>query len=481
MESVKVLYFKEDVMSTRKENARQFARHLAMGLLVNVTVAPLLAGIYLFGTPTLKLAAGLGALLSFEVWAFVIKRMKRTWTNARPLGYYFLPTAIMLWALDRQHRKPKAKPEISRLKEIVATWPDASIRAITGILDPKQQQRTLTIMINEMDGMRDSRLATLTDRIHQYLGRILESVSENENYILFGQIMSRLSSYGPDRHQQTYRSFLRLLTGVFEPARSGDPRRQFQKHMTGPLKRAIEHAGKTHAAGIQQIVSRIMADGLNEHQTAGSVAEMLLLLDWSRQREICRILFDEGLKRAFLFPREFGAEFLNMLGKLEHRVFWLDVRSLQTIIQESLSQIEEGLINSNLSLYNELCSKVFAPIEDPACHGVRHARVFRRLKDDDGRVKIDCVCSDKKPCSCEGQSLSFRGIYSKSCRKDAGEKLAMSFIPIREVEHRFAVKASIAPLHAYESGSHGPGRGAFFDDAEPSVVRGLYEYVSTKP
>lgn len=471
-------------MSTRKENARQFARHLAMGIMVNLTTLPLLAGIYLFETRLFKLAAGLGVLLSFEVWAYVIKRMKVIWKTVKPLGYYFLPTAAILWPFERRRREPKAKkvtPEIARLREIVATWPDASIRDITAILDPKQQQRGLTRMLNEMDGMRDSRLATLTERIRRYLAEILESVSENENYVLFGQIMSRLSSYGPDRHQQTYRSFLRLLSDVFEPSPGENLRRQFQKHMTGPLKRAIEHARRTHAAALQQIVSRVMADGLNEHEAAGNVMEMMLQLDWGRQREICRVIFDESLKRAFLFPRQFGADFLAILGKLEHRVFWLDVRSLQTIIQESLSQLEEGLINSNPNLYNELCSRVFAPIEDPASHGVRHARVFRRLKDDDGRVRIDCICSDRKPCSCEGQSLSFRGVYSRSCCKDVGEKLAMSLIPIREAGRRFAVKASIAPLHAYESGNHGPGRGAFFEDAEPSSVRGLYEYVSTKP
>jgi hypothetical protein len=469
-------------MSAKREKAGEFARHLALVLSVNLTTVPLLAGIYFFETPMSKLAAGLGVLLCFEAWAFIIKRTQRTWQSVKPLVHYFLPTAVIFWALNRRRRKPKAEsnPEIAEIKTIVATWPDASIRFITGILDPKQQQRTLTRMINEMDGMRDSRLATLTDRIRQYLGVILESVSEHENYVLFGQIMSRLSSYGPDRRQQTYRSFLRLLTDVFEPALGGHPRRQFQKHMTGPLKCALEHAGKAHAAAIQQIIGRIMADGLNEHEIAGSITDVLLQLDWSRQRQICRILFDESLKRAFLFPRQFGARLLNTLGKLAHRVFWLELRSLQTIVQESLGQIEEGLINSNLSLYNELCSRVFAPVEDPACHGVRHARVFRRLTDDGGCVKIDCICSDAEPCSCEGQSLSFRGVYSKSCRREVGEKLAMSLVPIRDVERRFAVKASIAPLHPYESGSHGPGRGAFFEDAEPSVAKDLYEYVSAR-
>jgi len=169
-----------------------------------------------------------------------------------------------------------------------------------------------------------------------------------------------------------------------------------------------------------------------------------------------------------------------MLSRLEHRVFWLDMQSLRNILEESLNQQEEGLINSNLRLYDELCSKVLAPLEDPACSGICNARVFRRLKSDDGKVRIECISSDGKICSCEGESLSFRGIYSRKCEKKVGEELAMNIIPIQEVERQFRVKASIAPLHTYESGSQGPGRGAFFQEAEPSAVRGLYEYVSTK-
>jgi hypothetical protein len=150
------------------------------------------------------------------------------------------------------------------------------------------------------------------------------------------------------------------------------------------------------------------------------------------------------------------------------------------MLEESLSHQAEGLINSNLKVYDELCSKVLAPLEDPACNGVTNARVFRRLKNDDGKVTIECTSPNGETCNCEGESLSFRGVYSRNCRKKAGEKLAMNVIPIREVKRPFSVKASIAPLHSYESENQGPGRGAFFEEAEPSVVRGLYEYVSTK-
>ena len=56
----------------------------------------------------------------------------------------------------------------------------------------------------------------------------------------------------------------------------------------------------------------------------------------------------------------------------------------------------------------------------------------------------------------------------------------MYITPIREVDRRIVVTASITPLHTYESLSQSPGRGAFFEDAEPTEVRSLYDYVSTK-
>jgi hypothetical protein len=223
-----------------------------------------------------------------------------------------------------------------------------------------------------------------------------------------------------------------------------------------------------------------MADDGNEHEVAIRVAEMLLQLDWSEDRETCGVIFDESLKRAFRFPRGFGIELLNILNRLEHRVFWLDTESLRSLLAESAMHESEGLINTNRQVFKELCSKVLSPVEDPAYDGICSGRVFRRLKHDDGRVGIECVWAEGRTCSCLGESLSFRGVYSKDCCRGVGEKLNMHITPIREVERRFNVKASVAPLHTYESVSQGPGRGAFFEEAEPDEVKGLYDYVSTK-
>ncbi len=461
---------------------KELTHHLVVGMLVNLAVA-LAVGTYLFENPALRSVATVTVILALATLAVVIKWVRRSRKNLRHLGYYFLPTTLIFWALNERRRRANAEGEAARLKElkeIIATWPDTSIGIIAGIVDPKQQEESLSTMLNQMDKMKDCRLATITDRIRQYCGEILKSVDNNGNDHLFRQVMSRLSSHGPDAYRQTYKSFLLLLSDIFDPSLSANFDRQFRRNMTGPLKRAIEQASRAHAGRVQDVVAKIMADDENEHEIANSIAEMLPRLDWTDKREICRIIFSESVKRAIRFPRHFGIKLLSMLSRLGHRVFWLDIQSLRSIIEESLSHQPEGLISSNLRVYDELCSKVLAPLEDPERGGICNARVFRRLKSDDGKVRIECISSDGQVCSCEGESLSFRGIYSRNCRKKVGEELAMNIIPIQEVERQFRVKASIAPLHTYESGSQGPGRGAFFEEAEPSAVRGLYEYVSTK-
>ena len=463
-----------------------------MGVLTNITTLPLLVGIGYFVTPTFKLAAGLGVLLVFEAWGQVIKKLGRTWKTVRPLGSYFLPAVFVLWVASLPLRRPtpkaetrkvktrKVKAETVQFREIIDTWPDASLRLISGMLDPKQQRDTLRTLLADIGTMRDARMATFTERIHRYLGQIADSVMQHGNEVLFAQNMLRLSSYGPGEHKQTHKRFLELLTDVFAPAAGAAPRMKLWNLMTAPLQNAISQADDAQAPVIQQIVAKIMADDQDEYETAENVAEMLPELLWEEQRQVGRVIFDECLKRAFRLPKHFGIEFLNILGRLEHRIFWLDARSLRRILEESLDREGEGLINLNSELYNERCAKVLASIEDPACHGVRHGRVFRRLKEDSGKVAIECTCPGTQSCCCQGESLSFRGIYSKDCRRPAGEKLSMNIIPILETKRRFAVKASITPLHAYEQGSGGPGRGAFFEDAQPHVVEDLYDYVSTR-
>jgi len=455
-------------------------RHMIMAILINLMFAILLMDAFFVDTPSGKLAAVVRIPLAFLVMTLAVNELRRIWRNARHPGYYFLLTSGLFWLLENRRRRPKRETETSRYERIIATWPDTSIGIISELFDPERQEECLNKLLYQMHAMRDSRLATIADRFRHYLGDILKSVDDNENYQPFRETMLRFSSYGPEKYQQTYKRFLGLLSDVYDPTLSAHFDVQFQADMSEPLKRAIEQAGKKHLGDIRRIVCNIMSEGENEEVTANSVAGMLLELDWDEKREICHIIFNESLKRAFRFPKHFGIELLSILNRLEHKIFWLDIRSLRNVLEESLSSDREGLINLNSRIYGELCSKVLAPLDDETYNGICNARVFRRLKSDDGRVTIECISSDGKVCTCQGESLSFRGIYSKNCSRKVGEKLAMNISPIREVKRPFSVKATITPLHSYENATQSSGRGAFFEEAEPSVVRDLYEYVSTK-
>jgi len=458
----------------------EIACHVAMAIFVNLIITLLLVDAYFVETPAKKFAAVVRIPLAFLVMLLAVNELKRIWKNARHPGYYFLPTSAVFWLWKNRRLKPKKKTEMSRYEQIIKTWPDTSIRIISAIFDPAQQEKLLNELLYQMHMMRDSRLATIVDRFRHYLGEILKSVDDNENYPQFRKVLTQFSSYKPDKYRQTYRRFLDLLSTVYEPTMSEYFDTQFKADMRVPLKNAIEHAEKRHLTYIRNIVGNVMTDQENEEVTANSIAGMLLELDWNQKREICHIVFDESLKRAFQFPKHFGIEFLSILSRLEHKIFWLDIRSLRNILEESLDNNREGLINLNSRIYGELCSKVLAPLDDETYNGICNARVFRRLKGDDGRVTIECTLANGEKCSCQGESLSFRGIYSKNCSRKVGDKLTMNLIPIRQVERPFSVKASIAPLHSYENATQSPGRGAFFEDAKPSVVRDLYEYVSTK-
>jgi hypothetical protein len=478
-------YFGESMMnetqkSIRRRRMKRFIPHLILGLLTNILIIPLLLSIYLFEDPKFKLVAAIGVFLACETLVIITKYIYRTWKNVKPVGYYFLPTLPLFWMLEQKRLRLKAEAKTEELRDLITIWPDVSLGIVMGIIDSEQQERILTMMLNEMGAMKDSRLATITDRIRHYLPEILKSLRKSKNYPLFAQVMMRLSCYEPDRFRKTYKNFLGLLSDTFDPLLPERFDRIFQKYMKAPLQNAIERADRAYAGHIQNLIAQIMADEDDKHEIPNSVTAMLLELDWNEKHNICHMIFDESVKRAFQFPKNFGIDFLNVLSKLEHRIFWLDVQSLRNVLEESVNQKGAGLVGMNLGVYNRLCSKVLAPLEDTTCDDARNARIFRRLHGENGKVKIECISPDGTLCHCEGESLSFRGVYSKQCHHGVGEKLSMNIIPIQDVGRRVAVKAKVAPLHAFEAGCQGPGRGAFFEEAEPSAIRDLYEYVSTK-
>jgi hypothetical protein len=478
--TLQTLFYGENSMTFDRRKAGELAGHIVMAILINFIFVLLLVDAYFVDTTTKKFAAVVRLPLAFVALSLAVNELKRIWRNVLHPGYYFLLTAAVLWLWKYRRLRPKKVTEASRYDRIVAAWPDTSIRIISDILDPERQQESLNKLLYQMHTMRDCYLATVVDRFRHYLGDILKSVDDNENYQPFRDIMLQFSSYGPEKYRQTYRRFLDLLSDVYNPVLSMKFDTQFKADMRQPLKRAIGQGGKRYLVHIRTIVSNVMADEESEDGTANCVAGMLLELDWNDKREICHFIFDESIKRAFRFPKHFGIELLSILNRLEHKIFWLDIRSLRNVLEESMTNEREGLINLNSRIYSELCSKVLAPLDDETYNGICNARVFRRLTGDNGRARIECILANGEKCSCQGESLSFRGIYSKNCNRKVGDKLTMSLIPVRKIERPFAVKASITPLHSYESATQSPGRGAFFEDAKPSVVRDLYEYVSTK-
>jgi len=183
-------------------------------MLVNLAAA-LAVGTYLLEKPVLRSVATITVILALATLAVVIRWVRHSRKNLRHLGYYFLPTALVFCTLNERRRRLNAEAETARLKELkemIATWPDTTIGIIAGIVDPEQQEESLSKLLNQMDKMKDSRLATITDRIRQYCGEILKSVDNNGNDHLFRQVMSRLSSHGPNAYRQTYKSFLLLLS-----------------------------------------------------------------------------------------------------------------------------------------------------------------------------------------------------------------------------------------------------------------------------
>ncbi len=436
---------------------------------------------------TINLLAGSAALvlwcISCGLFVLLARYGEPLRNKLKYLGYYFPPTTMFVWALDQRALKLKAEEKLRRLEMIVNAWPN--VRIIAGIIDPEKQEETLNEIIDKMDSVEDRILGLIFQNIRRYANEIFSSVDENGNYDLFRQVMEKVSHFEPDSHPETYMHFLWLLLDAFIMPPNGCFTRQVQNDMIWPLKNAIWRVDRPNLNRVAMIIGQIMVDEEYEHYIARQILEMLLYLDWKEKRDVCQIIFDNSIKRAFLFPQHFGLDLLIKLGELKHKVFWLDIQSLMSILEQAVKNREKALIILKPKAYNELCSKIFATLEDEEKPEIRNCRVFHRLKTIDGHVKVGCTFLDGTVCStgCEGESLSFRGFYSKKCSRKEGEKFNAKVIPIVEIgqakqKHEFAFAASVAKLHPDEAVKESDGRGIFFEDAEEDVVKGLYEYIS---
>ena len=301
---------------------------------------------------------------------------------------------------------------------------------------------------------------------------MLESPENGENYYLFRELIERLSLYEPNGHTQTFRSLLWLLSDIYEMQPATSSRTQVQKDMIVPLRNVIWRVDEVHLNVLQDVIKKIMLDNKDEHDLAQDVLEMLLTLDSKVRGSAWQLVFDECKKRAFIFPKSFGRKFLHKLSELRYRVFWLDFRSLHDIWIEPESPEKGGLLISNQHKFDELCSKVFAPIKAP-----QHGRVFKRLKEDAGKAIVECVLPNGGKCSCQAESLSFRGMFSRDCIRIASERFKAKIKPLLEQNRQFSLTASVAKLHTDENGNEVQGRGIFFEEARNDIVKSLYKYI----
>ena len=514
-------------------------RHISLAIFANLLSALISTGAFVLvdnlyrksspEQPTSKLFAILAAIalwcVSYSVLVLLVRHGKPIRENLKYIGYYFPLTAPFFWARDEQILRRKAEEKlqtaeqklqtaeeklqtaeqtlqtkeqklqtaertletieerIRRLERILKNWPDVLI--IAGIIDPKKQEDTLSQIMDNVDTLDDHLLAQIFEHIRLYSDEILGSVGANGNYDLFRQIVNKVSLLEPDARPETHMMFSWLLLKIFRMPPKGCFTRKVQKDMIAPLKSLISRVDRSHLSHVEPIIEQIMADEEDEQDLARHILITLLDLDWTTKQELCQIIFNESKKRAFQFPVNFGLDFLSVLLQLEHKVFWLNLRSLQDILEQAIRNDERGLINLRRNTYDQLCSTVFARLENSEIPGLRNTRVFRRLSGDKGRVKANCTFTNGDVCDCEGESLSFRGLYSRKCDHKVSEKMKIEIIPIEEIglpkpEHKFTLAASVAKLHLVEAGKQSAGRGVFFEEGAEKDVKELYDYISSR-
>jgi len=466
-------------MGRKPKNNSDFYRHLFTAIYANIISAALLAGVYFFEKPLSKAVAFVGLMILWGGLPRLVRKFtKRQWGLLKTIGYHFVLTWPFFWALDERRRRQDAETEVEKLRTTIDGLPRAKI--IEQIISPATRKDGFEALLSQMDNMPDRDLAQIIGSIRYHAGDILKLAENGENYNLFREIVGKLSSYDVDGHTQTFESLLWIISDIYRMEPPSDLRWQVQKDMIGPLKSALCRADQAHVTAIRGVIESIMHDSKDDHDLARHILETLLTLDPKAQEPSWQVVFEQCIKRAFSFPESFGFDFIHILGELKHKVFWLDFHALRDIWMQPPTPGRKRLIDSNQAKFGELCSKVFAAVEEPPHSGNRHGRVFRRVKADNGKVKVECVNPDGTTCNCQGESLSLRGIYSSKCTKNAAERLRAKITPILEVNRQFNLSASVAKVHKDERGNEVSGRGIFFEDAKEDVAKSLYEYVTQR-
>jgi len=461
----------------RRRNNNSLHNHLIIGVFTNLISAGLLVGGYFVQKPVLKIVTWAGAILVWVVLACIIKFLIRpNWRKVRKVGYYFILTWPLFWILDQRKRRIVAEKEVSKLKEILEALPAAN--TAQKITRHTSRKEGLEAALNNVKNWSDSDLTLIIRSIHYYAEDIWESTENGRNYNLFRELMERLSLCKPNRYPQTNGNLLWLFFDIYEMQQTGSPRREVQKDMIVPLKHVIWRVDEAHLNVLRGVIKKIMLDKNDDNALAYPILEMLLTLNPKTDKSIWQLIFDECKERAFIFPERFGHDFMHKLSELKYKVFWLNFHSLRDIWTEPAIPGKEKLLISQQPKFNELCSTIFAAIEDLQHSRINHGRVFRRLPGDAGKVTIECILPNGNNCRCEGQSMSFRGIYSKDCLEKVTEKLKTKITPLLEHNRQLNLTSSVAQLHNPESSDDIPGRGIFFENTDEETANSIYQYIS---
>ena len=479
LECSRTVLFGEIEMGRKPKDNSHFCRHLFTAIYANIITAALLAGVYFFEKPLSKAVACVALIILWGGLPRLVRQFtKRQWGLLKTIGYHFVLTWPFFWALDERRRRQDAEAESEKLRTIIEGSPRAKI--IEQITSPATRKDGFEALLSQMDDMPDGDLSAIIGSIRFHAGDISLIAENGENYNLLREIIEKLSSYDVDGHTQTFEGLLWLLSDIYQMEPPSDSRRQIQKDMIGPLKNILCQADQAHTSVISGVIEKIMLDSKDDHDLARPILQTLLTLGPKAQKSVWQVVFDQCTKRAFSFPESFGFDFIHILSALKHKVFWLDFHALRDIWMQPATPGGKRLIDSNQAKFDELCSKVFAAVEDPPHSGNRHGRVFRRVKADNGKVKVECVTPDGTQCDCQGESLSLRGVYSGKCARAAAERLQAKITPILELNRQFNLSASVAKVHKDERGNEVAGRGIFFEDAKEDVAKNLYEYVSQR-
>jgi hypothetical protein len=462
-----------------RHGGNMLKREIVIGVFANL----LGAGLIILGEFVTSPYSYLAWLAAIVVWAgcsLVFKAAsKHRWSVIKAIGYCFLPTTFLCLYLDERRAREELQTKLDRIQSTLhhSQQADPHIGLIVDLAYPERRVSALQKVLQDLRSQTDQRLAPILIQARTYASDMCTDPN-SQTYTVFRRVIDAIPTLSPQDFQMTWDNFLPLLGDVFDCESPGAFDVQVKRDCVTCVQTIIRNVNGRHLKAVIRVIEVIMREVTPDHSVARAVFNMIL--DANCNKDIRNNILHNSIKRAFKYPHDFGYSVLDILGRLEHRVFWLDMDMLREIIASRESSAGGGIASLHSDLYQGLCRGVFAPLEDQGRWGLRHGRVFRRLQGPPGQIEVTCVLSDGKTCSCRGKSLSFRGFYTESCTKAEGERVdKLAICSIADPNRKFNCRAAIAPLHRNADGTPATGRGVLFEDAEESEVQRLYEYITS--